>query len=739
MSNFVIHKEQVDRVLNPQRHDAPVPITLPNFRNINLPSLRELPISYKMITIPSNPTTLIREFPATLLHVVEGVEVFVEDIAELSAGVGREVAHLPHRASHEWKQLGVVLLLLVLVPLLVVGVVFFIPMQSVNEGLEGNHNFLFGISTFYEGLYLVAWVETFNFAQPQAKISVSSRFVSWIAGLVGCLVFDLLLAKQAHIFPIPFSILVSGMIAVIMVVAPVLYWLTPRLPSKIKTPFSGTIKLIVVYCASLCIVTLWAVGVNRLRHQPVLQITIGLLYAPIRFICKVVIASPVTTAQNPQRWIPLNLVVDMLFTRVQVTTFPFIDSYLTLLLLFSTEVITLAWRYYNGVDRLALWWNTIHMVRNKKCNSSHSFWKVSRGCFRAPILEVAELHLNLKEQTEGEHSERILRTLTGETAPVSFLSLHSDREDDATTASTTSVEKVEPADQDDVSYRDNSNSSTEYDSPTAGLLKRSVSFQINPTSHALEAITDIEAACEAADEQVLGISRRIDRHHSSILMIQEFEFDHDNDSVNFISVGDDIERQASDSSFNLDEVSFKSFELPQAHNTIHRHLSLATCSSTKSFLQENYCEQRVLFHVVDSTGAIVISTVTRISQQLCITMVRNLSSSSHLNQSFQISDERWARAQIFGWSYVFLMILLLSRLGYLFFSRIEGFTGRKLSLSRVMSYLFKDHFWFFFFWLLSSGVLVCASMVNHFGADFSFKFEWVGCPIGQVVWPECRQ
>jgi hypothetical protein len=143
-----------------------------------------------------------------------------------------------------------------------------------------------------------------------------------------------------------------------------------------------------------------------------------------------------------------------------------------------------------------------------------------------------------------------------------------------------------------------------------------------------------------------------------------------------------------------------------------------------------------LFHVVDSTGAIVLSTITRISQQLCITMVRHLPSSKHLNQSFQIDDERWTRAQIYGWLYIGLMIFLLSRLGFLFFRRIQGFEERKLSLARVMSYLFKDHFWFFFCWLLSSGVLVCASMVNHFGADFSFSFEWISCP-DAMAWPTC--
>jgi hypothetical protein len=164
----------------------------------------------------------------------------------------------------------------------------------------------------------------------------------------------------------------------------------------------------------------------------------------------------------------------------------------------------------------------------------------------------------------------------------------------------------------------------------------------------------------------------------------------------------------------------------------HREMSTISVG-----LKEEHWEQRPLYHVVDSTGANVISIIVRVNQQLSITMVRNLPSSDHLNESFQISNERWRQAQIYGWTFVALMLILLIVSEFSFFRRLERQEGKRLTLSRVMSYLYKDHFWFFFWWLVSTGAFVCASMVNHFGADFSFRFEWVSCSTEMISWPTC--
>ncbi|CAJ1954743.1 unnamed protein product [Cylindrotheca closterium] len=717
MSNFVVHRTQVERVLNPHRPEGNDGSQL---HLLSMPRLSSHDhnwnnISQRLRNIPSSPVQLLRDLPNTIIHVVEGVEDTITDLATLTDNVSREVVQLPHRASHQWKELIWVLGLLVLVPLLVVGMVFFLPLNSVNLGVSSNKSFLYGISTFYEGLYLIAWVETFNFALPEAStpsatkasIPISTRFTVWAMGLAFCKLVDATFAKDIallphSVFPIPFSILVSGMTSILLVIIPLLYCLAPKI--RKGHGFQSLIKLIAVYWIALLLVTLWAVGVNRLRHRRVLQTVVGALYAPLRFVCKVFIASPVTSNQNPQKWIQLNLVVDMLFTRVQVATFPFIDSYVTLLVLFAAEILTLGWRYYNGVDRLALWWSTMRIAKKTRAwnELGLTWWQLTKGCFQAPILEVAELHLKL-QQEQPEMKERILRTLTGDTGDSH--SVHSD-----------GMESV----------------SLEPDTPRK---------RYKPMS-----LLDIETACGLVDEQIL----MSETSTTTVLMQNPPNSTHDHECSSVVAPAlNDVDNPNHDNRKNrsiLASTIFQQDEGPDlidAANAfrmeqIHRNLSVHTASTTPScrLLHEQYREQRILFHVVDSTGAIVLSTITRISQQLCITMVRHLPSSKHLNQSFQIDDERWTRAQIYGWLYVGLMIFLLSRLGFFFFRRIQGFEERKLSLARVMSYLFKDHFWFFFCWLLSSGVLVCASMVNHFGADFSFSFEWISCP-DAMAWPTC--
>jgi len=142
--------------------------------------------------------------------------------------------------------------------------------------------------------------------------------------------------------------------------------------------------------------------------------------------------------------------------------------------------------------------------------------------------------------------------------------------------------------------------------------------------------------------------------------------------------------------------------------------------------------------MVDSTGALCINIIVRVNQQLMFLAVRCLPSSKHLNESFLISDERWRLAQIYGSIFIVLMFGLVITINFttVFFSKKRGLEERKLSLGRVLSYLFKENFWFFFFWLTSTGVILSAAMVNHFGFDFSMNFEYLGC-LDAMVWPGC--
>jgi len=142
--------------------------------------------------------------------------------------------------------------------------------------------------------------------------------------------------------------------------------------------------------------------------------------------------------------------------------------------------------------------------------------------------------------------------------------------------------------------------------------------------------------------------------------------------------------------------------------------------------------------MVDSTGSLCVNIIVRINQQLIFLAVRKLPSSEHLNDSFQISDERLSEAQIYGSVYIALMLLLVIGINFssVFFSKKKGLEGKRLSLGRVLSYLFKENFWHFFFWFISTGALVSSAMVNHFGADFSMNFKYLSC-LDRIEWPGC--
>jgi hypothetical protein len=156
-------------------------------------------------------------------------------------------------------------------------------------------------------------------------------------------------------------------------------------------------------------------------------------------------------------------------------------------------------------------------------------------------------------------------------------------------------------------------------------------------------------------------------------------------------------------------------------------------------LAEEHWEQRPLYHVIDAVGSTVINIIVRVNQQLSITLARSLPGAVHLNATFQASDERWKKAQIYSWIFIFLMLGLLASLGGIFFTRLERLQGgRRLTLSRVMTYLYRDNFWFFFLWLSASGGYVSATMIQHFGADFTLQFRWLQCP-DRIEWPGCAE
>jgi hypothetical protein len=92
---------------------------------------------------------------------------------------------------------------------------------------------------------------------------------------------------------------------------------------------------------------------NRLsgnQWQKVWTLTFGLL----RFIVKLIFLAPTAIESNKKRWVVLNLIIDLIFARIQFATLPFIDDWLIMAALVAGSFGTLLWRYYSGFDRLQL-------------------------------------------------------------------------------------------------------------------------------------------------------------------------------------------------------------------------------------------------------------------------------------------------------------------------------------------------------------------------------------------------
>ena len=611
------------------------------------------------------PYRVLQDLPLRMVRLSSGVVREVVElplrVVQMSSDIAREVVEMPHKASHSWKELVWVLALLVLSTIVVSGLVFFLPLAPANAGLAANRNFLYGIMTYYEALALLPWIETCNFALPNAKIPVRARILTLVAGLAVQKLFDAFVAEafwlpNFTVFPIPFSIIVSGALG-FLVVVPMLYWMTPR---RKEFNFFLLWRVLCIYWLSLILVGCWAVGMRRLEGRTTLQSFVGFLFGPIRFVCKILLAAPLTTQLSPRRWLVLNLVVDILFTRVQISTLPFIDGIIPLLLLFGTEVLTLLWRYYLGIDRLALWWTAISrlVLRSGECTDflgspclilqefGTSVRDLTTGCFSAPIPHISQLSLTLR------NSLRDLQSID-----LAALAVRTNSLQNSLTPATITIEEGVEAKEDD----------------------------------------EQEAAASESDAEACS--------------------------------------QGSDKTSNTEDQK----DVPVEPPAVPPSLSPLPSPISRDELLEEHWEQRPLYHVIDAVGSTVISIIVRLNQQLSMSLVRNLPASVHLNESFHASDERWKRAQIYAWIFIFLMLVLLASLGGIFFTRLERLHGnRRLTLSRVITYLYRDHFWFFFLWLSATGGYVCATMIQHFGADFTLKFLWVQCP-NHMAWPGCAE
>jgi hypothetical protein len=141
--------------------------------------------------------------------------------------------------------------------------------------------------------------------------------------------------------------------------------------------------------------------------------------------------------------------------------------------------------------------------------------------------------------------------------------------------------------------------------------------------------------------------------------------------------------------------------------------------------EEKEWTDRALFNLVDQSGAIFMSILVRIQQQVITGAIHKLQASSYLQGRFVVSYKTMAIGQVYGWGSIVCLVWVLMLANRFCMSCFDQPDGRKVNMKNVACYLFQGHFWFYFFWLCATGALQVMAMVDHFGSDLSFQFSWL--------------
>jgi len=285
-------------------------------------------------------------------HAYETFENTIHQMFETFVG-------LPQRASHTWEHLPLLLLGITFGSALFYMLVYFLPLNSVNEGLDYNRIFQYGIMTYYEFIALLTWVATCNYAMPKNSIPLKSSFIAVAVGLSVEKLFDVFVSESLWnlaadpVFPMPFSTIVSGTVALPFALGT----LYARLPNKkdesIRSKFRLCVLTVFLFVVSYIIALLWAAVFQHLAGT-YWQKAWAVVYSFLLFFCKSILVAPAARRLNPERFVYLQFVVGMIFARVQVATLPYIDGYWTLIFLVLPKAMTLLFRFYAWSERFGI-------------------------------------------------------------------------------------------------------------------------------------------------------------------------------------------------------------------------------------------------------------------------------------------------------------------------------------------------------------------------------------------------
>jgi len=684
LPRLILHKDEVNILFEPQERQAPLP-------SVFLISKKKVaPISLGQSGDIESPQQ-VKPRSKLLLEPIKKIEQ-----------IATEFVSLPHTANHSFVSLTFLMAGILFGSAFLNMWIFTVPFNSVNAGLDENRIFFYGILSYSEFISLIPWIETINYAMPEAKLPVRSRTLAVLAGFMAQKLLDAFIAEgwwnteHETFFPIPFSTIATEFLAVPVALA--------TLFALHRNAFQGKLLkccwILAMYLFSLFVAGSWAACFNRLRGSN-WQKAWALAFGPLRFLVKILCVARTAVEINSKRWIFLTMIVDLIFARIQVGTLPFIDDWLTMLALLGGSFGTLIWRYYSGIDRFQI--------------LCCPYWKRVKG----DVSAIDTLHA-----TYGESTFDIFFGV----GRASLKDIH-----DATARSM----------QKEGSSRFSSSSSNVALDPTMSA----VSVSMVPEESFQSAMPIDCTICRTIlIGDAIGLSGRLsvidegqesDEESSQLSISTLVDFEEETVSVGSHESTDTLIEISLETDEN--EITGKSSSEVATgaaeDQTIDRRAHFANTKAARipsEKLLEEIWFQRQFYHIVDSLGSEILGLIVLMQHLGALWLTRKFPIHRHLNATFDISAEEWMRARVFGISSVVGDIVIIASLTVLF-RRVKE---RQLTMSRVLSYIFRNNFWFIFLWVTATGAYSCATMINHFGADFTLNITWRHCR-ATMAWPSC--
>lgn len=361
-------------------------------------------------------------------------KIFLHELPHYIKKGTEHAVNLPLTAAHSFRGLLPMLILgHVLGTFLPTVLVMLLPYHDVNQGINSNRFFVYGTLTFYDLAFITTFVATFDFAMPKGSIPLKARIGSVAIGVIFAKILESSIAEGwmfgeggLPVFPIPFSVCLT-VPAALPATFVSLYWMSPkRSEEAMRKKCWHTVRLMVGLIVSLGIALLWTTFF-RILQGTMLQKVWGLVFYVLKLLCKTFLIGQIALKLNLENLIPLQLMVEIAFTFLQVEAMSCVTLASFLCTLISDPFV-LALRLYAANDRLVILFcfaskkmirkakgdNTTDEIVQQHCGSNDVF-QVASGLIKMSQTQVHLLCLALDQQAKDRASRSQLHADWSET------------------------------------------------------------------------------------------------------------------------------------------------------------------------------------------------------------------------------------------------------------------------------------------------------------------------------------